>query len=286
MPKKAIHMKEKDCQSHTILVIGDVFGKSGRQAIQLYVRRLQKAFGVDCVIANGENAAGGIGITPDVAEEIFQGGVDIITSGNHVWKHKAIFPYLDDQPRLLRPLNYPSAAPGRGFAIFETQRGTRIGVLNLQGRVFMASLDCPFQAADNLLATVRLKHHVDALIVDMHGEASSEKIAMAYHLDGRVSAVVGTHTHVPTADYRILPKGTGFQTDLGMTGSYNSIIGMKVESVLPRFLNQLPSRFEPATAEGMLCGVLLTINGESGQCQKIVPVRQGIGLSATKELLK
>ncbi|MBF0270552.1 MAG: TIGR00282 family metallophosphoesterase [Magnetococcales bacterium] len=262
-----------------VLVIGDIFGRPGRRAIARHLEALKTASGAEFVIANGENAAAGVGITPDVADELFKAGVDVITSGNHIWRHKEIQVALADQKRLLRPLNFPPGAPGRGFGVFTSRSGARIGVLNLQGRVFMEDLDCPFRAADAVLDANRLGRDVDLWIVDMHAEASSEKTALAFHLDGRVTAVVGTHTHVPTADHRVLKQGTGFITDVGMTGCYDSIIGMQAETVMPRFLTKLPTRFEPATGEGMLCAVLVRADFQTGRCQTIIPARVGAGLS-------
>ncbi|MEO5339994.1 MAG: TIGR00282 family metallophosphoesterase [Magnetococcus sp. MYC-9] len=264
-----------------ILMIGDVFGKAGRRALELHLGPLKEAHGLDLVIANGENSAGGIGITPSVARELFQVGVDVITSGNHVWRYKEIFDYIEANNHLLRPMNYPAGTPGKGFVLLTTLSKIRVAVVNLLGRVFMEPLDCPFQAADRFLERVRLGRDVDAIIVDMHAEASSEKGAMGYHLDGRVSAVLGTHTHVPTADHQILPGGTAFQTDVGMTGCYRSIIGMKPETVLPRFLKQMPTHFEQAQGEGTLCGVIVTLARENGLCREIQPVRLGSQLANT-----
>ncbi|MEO5344923.1 MAG: YmdB family metallophosphoesterase [Magnetococcus sp. YQC-9] len=238
--------------------------------------------GADFVIANGENAASGVGITPEVAGELYKAGVDVITTGNHVWRHlKEIAPFMEDRRTLLRPLNYPPGVPGRGYGIFVTPGGVRIGVVNLLGRVFMEDLDCPFRTVDALLDTIRLGRDADLLIVDMHAEASSEKMALGWHLDGRVTAVVGTHTHVPTADHRLLKQGTGFVTDVGMTGCYDSIIGMRIDTVMPKFLTKLPTRFEPAGGEAMLCGVLIRADAVTGRCLEMVPVRVGEGLSAS-----
>ncbi|MBF0097319.1 MAG: TIGR00282 family metallophosphoesterase [Magnetococcales bacterium] len=264
-----------------MLFIGDLFGKAGRRALELHLGRLRQLFQVEMVVVNGENSAGGIGITPAIANELLQSGIDVLTSGNHIWKYKEIFPYLESNGRLLRPLNYPPGAPGKGFIIHTTANRRRVAVLNLSGRVFMDPLDCPFQAADRFLDKVRLGRDVDAILVDMHAEASSEKGAMGYYLDGRVSAVLGTHTHIPTADQQILPKGTGFQTDVGMTGCYRSVIGMKLESVMPRFLRQMPTHFEQASEEGTLCGTVVSLSLQDGLCRRIRPVRVGGYLSAT-----
>ncbi|MBF0614376.1 MAG: TIGR00282 family metallophosphoesterase [Magnetococcales bacterium] len=264
-----------------VLVIGDIFGRPGRRAVQRHLGELKEATGAEFVIANAENAAAGVGITPDVAEELFKAGVDVITSGNHIWRHKEIFPVLTDQKRLLRPLNYPPGVMGRGFGIYATTSGVRIGVMNLQGRVFMEEIDCPFRMADAVLDANRLGRDADLWIVDIHAEASSEKMALALHLDGRVTAVIGTHTHVPTADHRVLKGGAGFMTDVGMTGCYDSIIGMRSDTVLPKFLTKLPTRFEPATGEAMLCAVLVRADVQTGRCVEIFPARIGIGLSAS-----
>ncbi|MEO5349046.1 MAG: TIGR00282 family metallophosphoesterase [Magnetococcus sp. YQC-3] len=267
--------------SRAILFIGDVCGKPGRRVLDHYLGKLRQAYDLEMVIANGENSAGGIGITPAVAGELFQAGVDVITSGNHIWKYKDIFPFLNANNRLLRPLNYPPGVPGKGFILFTTPGQGRVAVVNLLGRVFMEPVDCPFQAMDRFLERIRLGRDVDAIVVDMHGEASSEKGAMAHYLDGRVSAVLGSHTHIPTADQRVLPGGTGFQTDVGMTGCYQSVIGVTSESVLPRFLKQMPTQFEQAQGEGTLCGVVVRLEEGSGLCREIIPIRLGAQLANT-----
>ena len=219
-----------------ILLIGDVVGKVGRRAITSLIPEIRRKHDLDIVIANGENAAGGKGLTPSTADEIFEAGVEIITSGNHIWQYNEIYPYLDSEAPVLRPLNYPQGAPGRGVLC---QNG--VAVINLMGRTFMpGALDCPFRAADNALANV---DDCGIVIVDMHAEATSEKAALAWYLDGRVSAVIGSHTHIPTADARVLPKGTAFVTDVGMVGSRDSILGVATQSVIDGFLTQLPTRF-------------------------------------------
>ncbi len=281
LPENAESLKVSPAETLSILFIGDVFGKSGRRALGQHLGRLKGAHPLDMVIANGENSAGGIGITPSVATELFHLGIDVITTGNHIWKYKEIFGYLDNNNRLLRPMNYPSGVPGHGSVLFTTLSGLRVAVLNLSGRVFMDPLDCPFQTADRFLDRVQMGRDVDAIIVDMHAEASSEKGAMGHHLDGRVSAVLGTHTHIPTADHRILPKGTAFQTDVGMTGCYHSIIGMRAETVMPRFLKQMPTHFEQVSEEGTVCGAVVTLLKESGLCRAIQPVRLGAQLANT-----
>lgn len=264
-----------------ILFIGDIFGKAGRQAVKRYLSPLKKNYSLAVVVANVENASGGIGITPGVAQDMFAVGIDVLTSGNHVWRYKEVQPMLDGSAHFLRPANYPKGAPGRGFTILVMNSGIRVGVFNLQGRVFMSALDCPFRTADALLEQVVLGRDVDILLVDFHAEATSEKMAMAYHLDGRVSAVLGTHTHVPTADHRILPGGTGFVSDVGMTGCYDSVIGMTVASVMPTFLLGLPQRFQPEEKAGTLCGVVTTMDPNTGVCVQIEPVRLGGTLQVT-----
>ncbi|MEO5330917.1 MAG: TIGR00282 family metallophosphoesterase [Magnetococcus sp. YQC-5] len=269
----------KQARQIVVVLIGDIFGRPGRRAIVRHLAAIKAKCQVDFVIANGENAAAGVGVTPEVAEELFKAGVDVMTTGNHIWRHKEIHAIIGDQKRLLRPLNFPPGTPGRGYGVFQSANGVRVGVMNLQGRVFMDALDCPFRAADQLLDTVRLGRDADLWIVDMHAEASSEKMAMGLHLDGRVTAVVGTHTHIPTADHRILHKGTGFITDVGMTGCYDSIIGMRPDTVMPKILYKMPTRFEPATGEAMLCGVVIKADGVTGRCLSMTPLRVGTGLS-------
>ncbi len=211
-------------------------GKVGRRAIACLLPEIRRNHDLDIVIANGENAAGGKGLTPSTADEMFEAGVEIITSGNHIWRYNEIYPYLDSEAPVLRPLNYPEGAPGRGFLCHNG-----VAVINLMGRTFMpGALDCPFRGADDALANIR---DCDIIIVDMHAEATSEKAAMAWYLDGRVSAVIGSHTHIPTADARVLPKGTAFVTDVGMVGSRDSILGVVKQPVIDAFLNQLPTRF-------------------------------------------
>lgn len=243
------------------LVIGDIIGKPGRQAVHQLLPGLRRELDLDMVIANGENLAAGMGITPSLADEMLDGGIDVITSGNHIWDKREIYDYLDTDRPLLRPMNYPDEAPGRGWLVHHLADGGDVAVVNIMGRVFMNQLDSPFSAMDRLLdeAAVELP---PLRIVDFHCEITSEKNAMGWHLDGRVSAVVGTHTHVPTADARVLPRGTGFISDIGMTGPRDSIIGMSVETVLPRFLRHLPTRF--AVAEGPVSFNAVCIEAERG----------------------
>jgi len=253
-----------------ILFIGDIVGAPGRRTVEELLPRAVDHYCIDLVVANGENASGGIGITPPVADQFLSQGVDVLTSGNHVWKHKEILPYLEDTDRLLRPANYPPDTPGRGLVTVETAAGEPVTVINLEGRVFMSALECPFRTVDRLLET--LPPEVKVILVDMHAEATSEKQAMGWHLDGRVSAVVGTHTHVQTADERILPGGTGYISDAGMTGPVDSVIGMKREIILERFLTQRPQPFKVATHNLQLQGVVLKIDPQ-GRCREIIRVR-------------
>lgn len=242
-----------------ILVVGDITGKPGRRILRETLPRLRRQYGAQLVIANGENAAGGMGITEETAEEIFAAGVDVITGGNHTWRNREAYGLLDAHPRILRPANYPPGAPGRGAATVEAD-GTRVGILNLQGRVFMGELDDPFRAADAQVAELRTVAAV--IIVDFHAEATSEKIAMGWHLDGKVSAVAGTHTHVQTADERILPGGTAYITDVGMTGPRDGVIGMEREVILEHFRSGLPTRFTVAGGAAQLNGIALEIDGD------------------------
>lgn len=249
-----------------ILFVGDIYASPGRAIVRDHLADLAAQRGVDLLIANAENAAAGFGITGALAEELFALGIDVLTTGNHAWDRKEIFPYLATaaQPnsraaRLLRPANYPAGAPGAGLYCGVTRGGEPYAVLNLQGRVFMPALDCPFRKADELLAA--LPAEAGAIVVDMHAEASSEKQALGWYLDGRVSAVLGTHTHVPTADERILPQGTAFQTDVGMTGAYAGVIGSRPQEVLERMLTGLPNRLEPASDDVRICATLIETAG-------------------------
>ena len=253
----------------TILFIGDIFGSPGRRLVLSAARDLAKEHGAELVIANAENAAAGYGITPALADELLDAGIDVLTGGNHTFDRKDILPFFEQGAaggRLLRPANYPSA-PGAGVYLGKTKSGTPYAVLNLQGRVFMGSIDCPFKKADELLAA--LPADIKVKIVDMHAETTSEKQAMGFRLDGRVSAVIGTHTHVPTADEKILPKGTAYITDVGMTGPYDSVIGNDLEGVLRRFLTGLPTRLEVGSGDARLCGVLLDIDAATGRARRI-----------------
>ncbi len=249
------------------LFIGDVFGKPGRRLVMDKLQGIIHEFRVDFCIANIENAAAGYGITPQIADELLNCGIDLLTSGNHIWDKRAIIPYLSEQPRLLRPQNYPHATPGSGVFVGDTKCGVRVGVLNLQGRVFMASIDCPFTAG--LAAVERIRKQTPIILVDFHAEATSEKQACGWFFDGRVSAVIGTHTHVQTADERILPKGTAYITDLGMTGPHDSVIGSVPDLALDRFLRQIPVRLEPASGNLRICGAVVEIDESSGLALQI-----------------
>ena len=252
-----------------ILAIGDIIGKPGRQAVQRLLPDLRRQHGLDLVIANGENTAGGLGLTSTIAKELINAGVDVLTSGNHIWAQKEIIPYLEGEMPILRPLNYPPGVPGRGYIV-----NRQTTVVNLIGRTFMGDFDCPFQAMDKLLAELESKPPV--IIVDFHAEATSEKMAMGRYLDGRVSAVLGTHTHVGTTDAQILPRGTAYVTDIGMTGPINSVIGDDTESVLQRFLTAIPYRLSVGRGKVMLNAILVKIDDGSGRALSIDRIYQEV----------
>ena len=249
-----------------ILFIGDIVGSPGRDLVAAQLAEIRRGHAVDLVIANGENSAAGFGITPRIAGELFAAGVEVITGGNHSWDRREILEFMPGEPRLLRPANFP-ASPGRGLYLGRTRAGVPYAVLNLQGRVFMTPIDCAFRTADRELASVPPDCKV--IFVDMHAEATSEKQAMGWYLDGRVTAVIGTHTHVPTADERVLPQGTAYVTDVGMTGPYDGVIGVKKELVVNKFLNGMPVRFEPATGDVRLCAVVIDCDEETGKAREI-----------------
>jgi len=255
-----------------ILFIGDVVGRAGRQALSSRLHRLVDEHRVDLVVANGENAAAGFGLTANIVTELLDLGIDVITSGNHIWDKREICDHLDRQERLLRPANYPPGLPGRGAGIFSTSAGLQVGVVNLEGRVFMSNLDCPFRAAEQLVEEMRRQTPI--ILVDFHAEATSEKMALGCYLDGRVSAVVGTHTHVQTADERILPGGTAYITDAGMTGSRDAVIGIRKELAIEKFLTQRPVRFEVAKKDPWLCGVLIEVDEKTGRALKVERIQQ------------
>ena len=258
-----------------ILFIGDIFGKPGREVARRAIPALIERESLDFVIANVENSAAGFGVTGDLADAILSYGVDAMTSGNHVWDKKEILDYLPRQPKLIRPANFPPGTPGRGSYVGKTRTGEPIGVINVMGRIFMQPLDDPFAVVQKEIEAMRGKARV--ILVDFHAEATSEKVAMGWHLDGRVTAVFGTHTHVQTADDRILPKGTAYLTDVGMTGPHDSIIGVTTEVALGRFLNGMPARFESATGPGRLNAVLVTADRSTGRATAI----QRLNLSST-----
>ncbi len=255
------------------MVIGDIIGKPGRQAIGHNLADLRSELDLDMVIANGENVAAGAGLTPSLAEELFSHGIDVITSGNHIWDKREVYEYLDSDRPVLRPLNYPDPAPGRGWLVHELPDGEHVAVVNIMGRVFMNQLDSPFEAMDRLLDEAA-EPLPPIRVVDFHCEITSEKNAMGWFLDGRVSGVVGTHTHVPTADARVLPKGTAYISDIGMTGPRDSVIGFSLETVLPRFLTHLPTRFQVADGPVSFNAVVLGIDRSSGRATSVEQVQR------------
>lgn len=251
-----------------VLMLGDVIGRPGRRAIANLVPQLRREYSLDLVLANAENAAGGLGLTPDTARELLDAGVDVLTSGNHIWDHMEIIPHLDSDMPIIRPLNYPQGAPGRGYILIKGAL-----VVNLVGRVFMGSYECPFRTMDRLLQENKRS---PVVLVDFHAEATSEKGALGHYLDGRVSAVLGSHTHVGTADAQILPGGTAFITDVGMVGPKNSVIGDDVEAVVHRFLTQLPHRLSVGKGSVILSGAMVDVDTETGQATSIVRVDREI----------
>ncbi|UCF86560.1 MAG: TIGR00282 family metallophosphoesterase [Nitrospiraceae bacterium] len=250
-----------------VLFIGDIVGESGRKALRRGLSNITERLKIDFVIANVENAAGGFGITKDIGEEILSLGVDVLTSGNHIWDKKEAVSYIAEEQRLLRPANYPEDVPGQGSIIIKTHNGEKIAVLNITGRVFMNQADNPFRVSKREI--LKLKKHTNIIIVDFHAEATSEKSAFGWFLDGEATAVIGTHTHVQTADETILPKGTAFITDVGMTGPINSVIGIKKEIILRKFLTYMPARFETAKGKSLLSAVVIDIDTKSGNAKNI-----------------
>lgn len=259
-----------------LLFCGDIVGRAGRDAVLKHLPLVRREFGVDAAVVSGDNASGGFGITPATARDLLLGGADIVTGGDHVWDQKEIIPFLEQERRLLRPANLPDGAPGAGFALVDVA-GKKLLVVHLLGQVFHKEhADCPFRTADRILETYRMGSNVSAIFVDMHAEATSEKNAIGHHLAGRVSAVIGSHTHVPTADARILKAGTAYMTDAGMCGDYNSIIGFAPEGPMRRFLTKIPkSKMEPAAGEGTFCAVLVETEDASGKALSITPIRRG-----------
>ena len=259
-----------------ILFIGDIVGSPGREAVKTLLPGLKREYGLDFVIANAENAAGGSGITPKIAVELFDSGISVLTSGDHIWKRREVLEIIDKEARILRPVNFPSGAPGQGYGLFKTQSDFNIGVINVQGRVFMEALECPFRASR--AAQEELSPHSKIIIVDIHAEATSEKVALGWYLDGLVSAVLGTHTHIQTADERILPQGTAYITDVGMTGPCDSVIGRRVEDVLERFITAVPCRFEVAKDNIQLQGVVLDIDEQTGKARSIIRIQRKLNV--------
>ena len=259
-----------------VLFLGDVVGRSARGLLLRRAGALKERLGADVLIVNGENAAAGFGITAKIAEQMFDAGIDVVTTGNHVWDQRDIIPYIEREGRLLRPANFPSGTPGAGCHLLETARGERVLTVNVMGRVFMDALDNPFRVMEEILAAHVLGRDCDAIVVDIHAEATAEKMAMGHFCDSHVSLVVGTHSHVPTADAQILPGGTAYQTDAGMCGDYNSVIGMAVDEPLRRFTRLMSSGgFTPALGPATLCGVLVETVPGSGLARRVAPVRLG-----------
>lgn len=250
-----------------ILFIGDIIGKSGRRAIKYLLPNIIDKNNIDIVIANGENAAGGFGITRVISHELFDSGIDIITTGNHVWNKKETEGFICEENKVLRPANYPDNVPGGGSIVYNSIIGEKVGVINISGRVFMEPLECPFRVVQEKISLI--EKETKNIIVDFHAEATSEKMAMGWFLDGKVSAVVGTHTHVQTSDERIFPKGTGYITDVGMTGSFDSVIGIKKDKAIKKFLTQIPQKFEVAKNDIRFQGAVIDIDSENGKCVDI-----------------
>ncbi len=265
-----------------ILFVGDVVGKSGRKALDLHLPALIAKHSPECVIVNAENAAHGHGLTAKICDEIFALGVDCITTGNHIWDKQEIIPYIEENERLIRPINYPAGSPGKGAIAFMTRSGRKILVVNAMGRLFMDAIDDPFTAVDALIKSQTMGDTVDAIFVDFHAETTSETMAFGHFVDGRVSAVIGTHTHVPTADHHVLKGGTAYQTDAGMTGCYDSVIGFEKEAPIARFTTKIPlGRLQPSDDEGTLCGCLIVTDDKTGLATAIKPIRKGPWLQET-----
>jgi metallophosphoesterase (TIGR00282 family) len=265
-----------------ILFVGDVFGSAGRHIVREHLPHVLETNAVDLLVINGENAAGGFGITPSIAEELFDLGAHVITTGNHIWDKREIFEYMTVPAnshvrgrRVLRPANYAETTPGFGVYQGELGTGQPYAVINLQGRVFMSSCDDPFRKADELIGQIQRESGAKVILIDLHGEATSEKVAMGWYLDGRVTALIGTHTHIPTADERVLPNGTAYQTDVGMSGPYDSVIGVETELILARFLTGMPGKFEAAKGNPKLCAALISCDGATGRAHHIQRIMLG-----------
>ncbi len=257
-----------------ILCIGDIVGRPGREFLDKTLKPLKEELAVDVVIANGENASGGAGILPKVADGLFACGVDVITLGDHTWDKKEIFPYLKDHPRIIRPVNFPDGTPGRGWCVVPSSKGVKFAVINLLGRVFMRyNVACPFKTFDESITAI--KKETPIVVVDMHAETTSEKVAIGHYVDGRASVVFGTHTHVQTADEQILAKGTAYITDLGMSGPYDSVIGQNKENIIQRFLTSMPQKFEVASDGVFLSGIFVDVDETTGRARSIARVRRG-----------
>jgi metallophosphoesterase (TIGR00282 family) len=254
-----------------ILFLGDIVGEAGRKAVKAFVPTLRKKRGIDVVIANNENMAGGFGITPETYLEMTQAGVDVMTGGNHTFDKKEGVAVLEGEPNIIRPGNYPPGTPGVGSTVFTTTSGLKVGVLNVMGRIFMDPLECPFRTADSLYE--KLKEKTSVIVVDVHAEATSEKVAMGWHFDGRATLVVGTHTHIQTGDERVLPGGTAYLTDAGMSGPYDSVIGIKKEIILDRFMTRRGRKFETASGDPWLCGCIVECDPQTGRASSIERIR-------------
>ncbi|MDD5644811.1 MAG: TIGR00282 family metallophosphoesterase [bacterium] len=257
-----------------ILTIGDVVGRPGRESFARVFPGLKKEYSVDFCIVNGENAAAGSGLTPKVTAFLLDAGADVVTTGDHIWKNKAVYEIIDREDRLLRPANYPDSAPGKGFGIYEVRPGIKIGVINLIGRVFMSTVECPFRTAADIAG--KISEQTPVIMVDIHAEATSEKIALAWYMDGKISGIFGTHTHVQTADENIFPKGTGYITDVGMTGPFESVLGRDIQAVLKRFITQTPSVFGVAEKNLKVCGAVFRIDEKTGKTVSVKRIHKEV----------
>lgn len=266
-----------------LLFIGDVVGRAGRKAVVEAIPHLRQRFDLDFVVVNGENAAGGFGITEAITQELLDAGADAITLGNHAFDQKDTLVFIERHPRLIRPLNYPRGTPGRGTGLFKARNDADVLVINAMGRVYMTELDCPFRAIDAEIEACRLKEGADAIFIDFHAEATSEKQALGVFVDGRATAVVGTHTHAPTSDERVLPRGTAYMSDAGMSGDYNSVLGMESDEPVNRFVTRIPrQRFEPATGPATVSGLAVDVDDKTGLATQVAPLRLGGCLSQTE----
>lgn len=258
-----------------VMMIGDICGRPGRQTAAHFIPILKKEYNLNLIIANGENAAGGVGITAPVLDELLSQGIDFVTTGNHVWDKKEIFDFIDKRERIIRPANYPPGTPGKGYNILSVGNH-KVGIINLAGRVFMPPIDCPFRTADDILQ--RIKSQCKIILIDFHAETTSEKMALGWYLDGSISCVVGTHTHIQTADERILPKGTAYISDLGMVGPWNSILGVDKEPVIQKFITGLPARFNVASGTTVFCAVIIRIDTDTGKVNSIARIQNYLDL--------